>query len=100
MDPAGAVAAEPHAVPGPEQRAGAPRNAPVPSPEVSPGLRNPAKVVKKLGFEAVTYGFRSSFRDHAAERTHTPHALQEAALAYVVKNKAEAAYQMPKPAGE
>ena len=66
MDPADAVAAEPRAVPGPEQRAGAPRNAPVPSPEVSPGLRNPAKVVKKLGFEAVTHGFRSSSHDHAS----------------------------------
>jgi len=31
-------------------------------------------------------------RDHAAERTHTPHAVMEAALAHVVKNKAEAAY--------
>ena len=35
---------------------------------------------------------RSSFRDYAAERTHTPHAVMEAALAHVVRNKAEAAY--------
>ena len=41
---------------------------------------------------AVTHGFRSSFRDYAAERTHTPHAVMEAALAHVVRNKAEAAY--------
>ena len=27
-----------------------------------------------------------------AERTHTPHAVMEAALAHVVRNKAEAAY--------
>ena len=41
---------------------------------------------------AVTCGFRSSFRDYAAERTHTPHAVMEAALAHVVRNKAEAAH--------
>ena len=28
---------------------------------------------------------------YAAERTHTPHAVMEAALAHVVRNKAEAA---------
>ena len=37
------------------------------------------------------HGFRSSFRDFAAERTHTPLWL-EAALAHTMKNKAEAAY--------
>ena len=42
--------------------------------------------------DAVTHGSRSSFRDWAAERTHTPHAVMEAALAHVVKNKAEVAY--------
>ena len=30
---------------------------------------------------AVTHGFRSSFRDYAAERTHTPHAVMEPAPA-------------------
>ena len=43
------------------------------------------------GLDAVTHGFRSSFRDYAAEQTHTPHAVMEAALAHVVRNKAEAA---------
>ena len=51
-----------------------------------------AKLLRELGFDAVTHGFRSSFRDYAAEQTHTPHAVMEAALAHVVKNKAEAAY--------
>ena len=51
-----------------------------------------AKLLKELGFDAVTHGFRSSFRDYAAERTHTPHAVMEAALAHAVRNKAEAAY--------
>ena len=38
------------------------------------------------------HGFRSSFRDWAAERTETPHAVMEAALAHVVPNAAERAY--------
>ena len=36
--------------------------------------------------------FRSSFRDWAAECTDAPHAVMEAALAHVVRNKVEAAY--------
>ena len=51
-----------------------------------------AKLLRELGFDAVTHGFRSSFRDYAAEQTHTPHAVMEAALAHAVRNKAEAAY--------
>ena len=51
-----------------------------------------AKMLRELGFDAVTHGFRSSFRDYAAEQTHTPHAVMEAALAHTIKNKAEAAY--------
>ena len=45
-----------------------------------------------LAVLAVAHGFRSSFRDYAAVRTHTPHAVMEAALAHTVRNKAEAAY--------
>ena len=55
----------------------------------APGCR-PA-IGRELGFDAVTHGFRSSFRDHAAEQTHTPHAVHavmEAALAHTIKNKA------------
>ena len=67
---------------------------------VFPGMRDGrpisenthAKLLRELGFDAVTHGFRSSFRDYAAERTHTPHAVMEAALAHTIKNKAEAAY--------
>ena len=67
---------------------------------VFPGVRNGrpisenthAALLRELGFEAVTHGFRSSFRDYAAEQTHTPHAVMEAALAHTIKNKAEAAY--------
>ena len=43
---------------------------------------------RELGFDAVTHGFRSSFRDRAAEQTHTPHAVMEAVLAHTIKNKA------------
>ena len=51
---------------------------------------------KALGIAAVPHGFRSSFRDWASERTDAPHAVMEAALAHVVRNKVEA--PRPKPA--
>ena len=41
---------------------------------------------------AVPHGFRSSFRDWAAEQTSAPHAVMEAALAHQISNKVEAAY--------
>ena len=47
---------------------------------------------RALGIGAVPHGFRSSFRDWAAERTDAPHAVMEAALAHVVRNQVEAAY--------
>ena len=40
----------------------------------------------------LTHGFRSSFRDWAAEETDHPREVIEAALAHVVPNKVEAAY--------
>jgi integrase len=40
-----------------------------------------------------THGFRSTFRDWAAERTSTPHHVAEMALAHTIKNHAEAAYR-------
>jgi integrase len=43
--------------------------------------------------EVTTHGFRSSFRTWAAERTGFPREVIEAALAHVVGNKVEAAYQ-------
>ena len=39
-----------------------------------------------------SHGFRSSFRDWAAEETDHPREAIEAALAHVVQNKAEPAY--------
>ncbi len=40
----------------------------------------------------MAHGFRSSFRDWAAERTNVPRAVCEAALAHSLKDKTEAAY--------
>jgi len=51
-----------------------------------------AELLWGLGFEAVTHGFRSSFRGCAAEQTHTSHSVVKTGLAHAVRNKAEAAY--------
>jgi integrase len=40
-----------------------------------------------------THGFRSTFKDWAAEQTSTPNFVSEAALAHVVANKVEGAYR-------
>ncbi|MDE0006582.1 MAG: site-specific integrase [Rhodospirillaceae bacterium] len=49
-------------------------------------------MMKRLGIDAVPHGFRSSFRDWANERTNTAHAIMEAALAHVIRDKTVAAY--------
>jgi integrase len=43
--------------------------------------------------EYVPHGFRSTFRDWAAETTDYPNETVELALAHTIKNKAEAAYR-------
>lgn len=43
--------------------------------------------------DATVHGFRSTFRDWAAERTNFTNEVCEAALAHVIGNKAEAAYR-------
>ena len=50
-------------------------------------------LLRKHGIAAVPHGFRSSFRDWAAEETDHPREVIEAALAHVVQNKVEAAYR-------
>ena len=50
------------------------------------------RLLRKHRIAAVPHGFRSSFRDWAAEETDHPRGVVEAALAHVVKNKVEAAY--------
>ena len=43
-----------------------------------------SKLLRQLNIAAVPHGFRSSFRDWAAECTNAPRAVMEAALAHVV----------------
>ena len=43
--------------------------------------------------DITTHGFRSTFRDWAAETTEFPNEVVEMALAHTIKNKAEAAYR-------
>lgn len=51
-------------------------------------------VLKRAGHAGVTmHGFRSSFRDWAAEATDYPSEMAEMALAHAVGNKVEAAYR-------
>lgn len=49
-------------------------------------------VLRRMEVKAVPHGFRSSFRDWAAERTSYPREVCEMALAHTVGNKVEAAY--------
>nr|WP_295977048.1 site-specific integrase [uncultured Agrobacterium sp.] len=73
------------------------------SPYVFPGakrgkpLSNMAMLELLQGMEGTegltVHGFRSTFRDWAAERSSFPREIAEAALAHVVKDKTEAAYQ-------
>ena len=50
-------------------------------------------MVRKLGIGAVPHGFRSSFRDWAAECSDAPREVCELALAHVNTNAIEAAYR-------
>ena len=50
------------------------------------------RLLQNLKIAAVPHGFRSSFRDWAAEETNHPREVVEAALAHVVGNRTEAAY--------
>ena len=51
-----------------------------------------SKPLRDEGVPGVPHGFRSSFRDWAAERTEFPTAVVEAALAHRVADSVEAAY--------
>ena len=52
-----------------------------------------SKLLRELGIGAVPHGFRSSFRDWAAERTDVPREVCELALAHVNSDRAGAAYR-------
>ncbi|MCY4654384.1 MAG: site-specific integrase, partial [Dehalococcoidia bacterium] len=49
-------------------------------------------MLRKRGIEAVPHGFRSSFRDWAAEQTSASHAAMELSLAHQVGSTVEQAY--------
>ncbi|MDE0002161.1 MAG: integrase, partial [Rhodospirillaceae bacterium] len=51
------------------------------------------KMMKALEIAAVPHGFRSSFRDWAAECTDAPREVCELALAHVNSDRVEAAYR-------
>jgi integrase len=51
-------------------------------------------VLKRMGRRDLSaHGFRSTFRDWAAERTHFPREVVEMALAHTIESKVEAAYR-------
>ncbi len=51
-------------------------------------------VLKRMGRDDLTaHGFRSTFRDWAAERTNFPREVVEMALAHTIESKVEAAYR-------
>ena len=52
-----------------------------------------AGLARHLDLGAVPHGFRSSFRDWAAERTDAPREVCEIALAHVNTDRVEAAYR-------
>ncbi len=52
-----------------------------------------SELLRELKIAAVPHGFRSSFRDWAAEETDHPREVAEAALAHKVRNQIEAAYR-------
>lgn len=52
-----------------------------------------AMLMRRMGRTETVHGFRSAFRDWAAESTSFPHEVCEMALAHAIGNKAEAAYR-------
>lgn len=50
-------------------------------------------VMRRMQVDAVPHGFRSTFRDWAAERTNYPREVAEMALAHTIGDKVEAAYR-------
>jgi integrase len=51
------------------------------------------QVLRRMKIDATVHGFRSAFRDWAAEQTSVPREVAEAALAHTIENKVEAAYR-------
>src|SRR5262249_60868338 len=51
------------------------------------------QLLRGMRLDITTHGFRSSFRDWAAERTNYPNEVCEQALAHTVSNAVEKAYR-------
>ena len=49
--------------------------------------------IRRMEVDATAHGFRSTFRDWAAERTNYPHHVAEMALAHAIGDKVEKAYR-------
>ena len=49
--------------------------------------------LRRMSLDVTAHGFRSSFRDWAAEQTNFPREVCEMALAHTVENRVEAAYR-------
>jgi integrase len=52
-----------------------------------------SSVCRRMKVDAVPHGFRSTFRDWCAERTHYPNEVAEMALAHTISNAVEKAYR-------
>jgi integrase len=50
-------------------------------------------ILRRMSLKVTAHGFRSTFRDWAAEKTNFPREVCEAALAHAVKDKTEGAYR-------
>jgi integrase len=50
-------------------------------------------LLQQMGYSVTVHGFRAAFRTWAAERTNFPRELIETALAHVVGDDTERAYQ-------
>ena len=49
--------------------------------------------LRRMDLKITSHGFRSAFRDWAAERTNFSREVCEMALAHAIRDKAEAAYR-------
>lgn len=93
-----------HVVPLPEAALAILRGLPTGKPEDKPFAMSENTMLylvqkpppKGLGLPYTVHGFRSSFRDWAAETTDFPKDVVEMALAHVIKDKTEAAYRRGK----
>jgi integrase len=50
-------------------------------------------ILRRMSISVTAHGFRSAFRDWAAEQTNYPREVCEAALAHAIEDKTEAAYR-------